>query len=389
MSSPRISLWRTPRARSLLLVGTLAALCGAVALAAHAYTELLWFRELGHEEAFWTTLKWKVLGHGVPGFGTACFLLANFTAVERAMAAHAPARPARRLAYPLVAVAAGVISGQWRAEGGWRLLALWSGRTDFGVADPLFHRDVGFFVFSLPFYEWVSTWLLETVAMAAVATVAAYLVTGGLQVARPHVLVPTVRAHLLTLGALALVVMAWRYRLDQFALALPHEGARLPGAGYTETRVRLPALRILVVVCLAGALMLLYGARRRVVRRPFVALVVLAALALVAPGVVSRLVERFEVDPQVLTRERPYLADSIAATRHAFELDGVDVDNASDAGRLSAGDVARSRRTLDNVPLWDSIVLRPAMDDLQSIGRITAFQASPSTATRSTGPRGS
>ena len=72
------------------------------------------------------------------------------------MAAHAPRRPARLLAYPVVAIAAGVISGEWRADGAWRLLALWAGRSDFGVDDPLFHRDVGFFVFSLPLYERVS-----------------------------------------------------------------------------------------------------------------------------------------------------------------------------------------------------------------------------------------
>ena len=159
--------------------------------------------------------------------------------------------------------------------------------------------------------------------MAAIATVAAYLVAGGLQVARPRVLVPAARAHLLALGALALVVMAWRYRLDQFALALPHEGARLPGAGYTETHVRLPALRILVVGCLAGALVLLSArdgawcgvrwSHSSCSRRSLAG----------SPDAVSRLVERFEVDPQVLTRERPYLTDAIAATRHAFELDAV------------------------------------------------------------------
>ena len=72
-----------------------------------------------------------------------------------------------------------MISGEWRADGAWRLLALWTGRSDFGVDDPLFHRDVGFFVFSLPLYEWGRRWLLATLVMAAVATVAAYVAAGG------------------------------------------------------------------------------------------------------------------------------------------------------------------------------------------------------------------
>jgi uncharacterized membrane protein (UPF0182 family) len=371
VSARPVSLWRTPRSRSLLLVGTLAALGGAVALAAQVYTDALWFREVGQEDVFWESLTWKVLARGVPSFGTACFLLANFVAVERAMAAHAPRRPARVLAYPAAAVAAGVITGQWGAEGLWRLLALWSGRSDFGVDDPLFGRDVGFFVFSLPLYEWVSRWLLGMLVMGAVATVAAYVAAGGLRIARPRVLVPGARAHLLVLGALALVVVAWRYRLDQYALALPHDGAS--GAGYTEAHVRLPALRILHWVSLAGAALLLYAAVRRVRRRPLAILVAIAALALASPGVVSRLVERVEVAPQALTRERPYVDHSIAATRRAFALDRVRVRDVSGSGRLSRADINAHRSTLENVPLWDRRVLRPAMDDLQSIGRYYSF----------------
>lgn len=371
MSSRRTSFWRTPRSRSLLLLGVLGALAGALALGAHAYTDLLWFRELGQEDVFWATLKWKVLGHGVPAFGTACFLLANLVAVERVMVAHAPLRPVRLLLYPVVAVAGGVISGQWRADGAWRLLALWAGRSDFGVDDPLFGRDVGFFVFSLPLYEWASRWLLDTLAMAGIATVAAYLAAGGVRTARPYVAVSAARAHLLVLGAIALVAVAWRYRLDEFALALPQDGS--PGAGYTKVHVRLPALRVLVGVSLAGALLLLYSAVRRVPRPPLAVLAALAALALAAPGVVSRVVERVEVDPQVLTRERPYLAEAIAGTRRAYALDRVNVRSATGSGRLSRSELEAHRDTLENVSLWDPGVLRPAMDDLQSIGRYYSF----------------
>ncbi len=362
---PRVSLWRTPRSRSLLLVGALAALTVAIALAARVFTEALWFKEVGREDVFWQALKWKLLARGLPGFGTACFLLANFVAVERAMAAHAPRRPARLLAYPVVAVAAGVISGEWRADGAWRLLALWAGRSDFGVDDPLFGRDAGFFVFSLPLYEWVSRWMLETLVLAGVATVAAYAAAGGLRSARARV-----RVHLLVLGALALVVVAWRYRLDAYALAVPHGDAA--GAGYTEAHVRLTALRILTGVSLAGAALLLYTAVRRAPRRPLVAVAAVAALALTLPGVVSRVVEHVGVAPQALARERPYVEHAIAGTRRAFALDRVDVREVT-GGELSHADIDAHRSTLENVPLWDQRVLRPAMDDQQSIGRYYSF----------------
>jgi uncharacterized membrane protein (UPF0182 family) len=371
-----ISLWRTPRSRSLLLLGLLAILGGIVSLVAHEYTDLLWYRELGQEDVFWTTLKWKLLGRGVPGFGTACFLLVNFAVVERAMAPHAPLRPYRRLAYPAAAVVAGVISAQWRADGAWRLLALWAGRNDFGVQDPLFHRDVGYFVFSLPLYQQVASWLLDTLAMAAVATVAAYLVAGGLRTARPYIVVRAARAHLLMLAALGLVVVAWRYRLEQLTLALPHEGSVVPGASYTDVHVRLPARRVLVVLSLAGAVLCLCAARRRVPRAPAMVVAGLAGLAVVGQGALPAAIERYDVQPQQLSRERPYLADAIASTRRAFALDDVSERALPASGRLSARGIARNRRTLDNVPLWDSTVLRPAMNELQSIGRYYSFPSS-------------
>jgi hypothetical protein len=133
--------------------------------------------------------------------------------------------------------------------------------------------------------------------------VLAYFAAGGLRLAR---------AHLLTLAALALLVLAWRCRLNQFALVLPHHGSSVPGASYT-------------------------------------------------------------VAPQELTREKPYLADAIASTRRAFALDAVRVRRLPSSGRTSGEDLAASRTTIANVPLWDDDVLRPALDELQSIGRYYSF----------------
>jgi uncharacterized membrane protein (UPF0182 family) len=105
----------------------------------------------------WTTLGWKLLAHGLPGFGTAAFVLVNLAAAERRLASEGAWR---RVAYTLAAGAAGVIAGEWRSDDPWRLLALRSARGDFGERDPLFHRDVGFYVFSLPLYQPVSRWAL-------------------------------------------------------------------------------------------------------------------------------------------------------------------------------------------------------------------------------------
>ena len=374
-ATQQVSLWRTPRTRALLLVATIGAVVALIHYASRVYIDVLWYREVGQERVFWTTMTYRLLGPAVVGLGTTCALLLNFALVERlTRGAPPPDRQAialvwrhRKLIYPVVAIACGIFTMDQHGEA-WRQLLLWANRSEFGVQDPLFHRDVGFFVFSLPLYRQVTHWLLETLLLAGFTSMGAYALAG----------LRAARAHLLSLTALLLLVTAWRLRLDQYALALPHGDSVVAGAGYTDVHVRLPALRILMYLSLAGAALVAYGAVRRVRLVPLAALGVVALVTIGAANALPSLIERFDVAPQALSRERPYLADAIASTRRAFALDRISVHSPSGNSRVTAAGVAANRLTVENVPLWDSSVLRPAMNELQSIGGYYSF---PSTTT--------
>ena len=381
-SPRRISVWRMARARSLLALGFVGVIGGMAWFVARVYTDLLWFQEVGQEALFWTTLKWQLLAYGVVGLGTTCFLLLNFAIAERLMEREGVARfrspaaaiwPYRKLIYPLAAIAGGLLSIELLPDGWWQLLTLWVNRGDFGVSDPLFNRDIGFFVFSLPLYQEVANWLLATLVMAAAASVGAYVVAGGVQVSSPRLASRAARAHLLALAALLLVVIGWRLRLEQFLLELPGQGAEVPGATYTDVHVGLPTLRLLMALSLVGAGLCLYAAWRRVPLLPVIAVTVLATVAIVGRSGLTSVIEYFEVQPQALSRERPYVKHAIESTRRAFELDRISVRPASGSGELSAAEIDENRLTLENVPLWDSSVLKPAMNELQAIGRYYSF----------------
>jgi len=173
--SARVSLWRTPRTRALLLVGCLSIVAGFVALAARIFTDVLWFREVSHESVYWTTLRWRALAPAVTALGTTCFILASLAIVERRSAAPPIGAsrmvlalwPARRLIHVAFAIAAGAAGAEAQPDGTWKLLALWANRGDFGTSDPLFHRDAGFYVFSLPLYQQIAAWLLRTLLAAS------------------------------------------------------------------------------------------------------------------------------------------------------------------------------------------------------------------------------
>ena len=377
-----ISLWRTPRTRAILLLGTLGGVAALSWLTAQLFTDLLWFRELRHPEVYWTTLEWKLLAQGVVPLGTATVLLASFAVVDLVMAGHPEARVWKRavalwshrwLVYPLIALGGGVVSSLRWPEVGWQHLLLWVHRTDFGVDDPLFHRDVGFFIFSLPLYRQLTTWALDTMVMASLGTLLAYAAAGGLHIARPRTIVRGARPHLLVLGALLLLVLSWRFRLQQFELVVPGEGAALPGASYVDVRVRLPALQLLTGVALLGAVLCVWSTVRSLPKRLVVAMIGVAALSLLAGNRIPPLVQRFHVDPQELARERPYVERSIDATRHAYGLDAVTTVAVDGSVPISAADLASHRLTIENLPLWDSDVVRAAMNELETIGSYYRF----------------
>ncbi|MDA0159905.1 UPF0182 family protein [Solirubrobacter ginsenosidimutans] len=343
------SLWRTPRTRALLLVGTLGLLGAIATLVARVYTDALWFGEVGQPSVYWSALAWRVLPVAFTGLGTACFVLANLArATER--------RP--------LMLAAALAAGLAVHKPHWEQLALWAHRTDFGQRDPVFHRDAGFFVFNLPLYEQTARWLLETVLITAALTGVAHALERHLKRAERH---------LLALAALGLLVSAWRLHLDEFALALPHRGSVVPGAAYTDVHVRRPLLQIGCVLSLAAAGFAAYAAFRRLNPGTLLVPGLIVAVAVAVAGGLPGLVEALAVSPQPLARERPYVEAAIQATRHAYQLDGLKTRTLSGPGRLTEQTIADNAQAIANVPLWDRSVVRAALDETHAQGGYYSF----------------
>jgi uncharacterized membrane protein (UPF0182 family) len=366
--------------RSAVLLALLGTLAAAARLFAHLQTDLLWFHELGQERVFWTSLTARWLVSTAIGLATALLLLANFWVVERTarrvpagMAPPARARQALRAGYLAVSVGAGLIAGSVVGLRHWEQILLWLHKQEFGVADPVFHRDVGFFVFTLPVYELLAGWLLAVGVLALAMAAAGHLANGAIRTQRrPIAATRRAGAHLLVLGALLLIVSAWKHGLSAFALELPREDAGLP-AGYTDLHVQLIWLRVLVIVSVVGAGALLVSAVQRWWMLPAAVVVVMAFAELAGPGPVSGLVQQYVVEPQTLARERPYIARQIRFTQLAYGLDDVEERSLPAAAAISDRELRSHRNVLKNIQLWDPSVLNGEIDEHQSIGSFYSF----------------
>lgn len=350
--------------------------------AARWYTDWLWFGEVGYLRVFWVPLLSRV---GVTvAVGTALWLLLflNLRPVLRAArtgttgivemqdrgGTFRAARPPWAglhgwLGWALagLALVAGIA-----ASDRWVVFQQFLHAAPFGVIDPLFGRDVGFYVFRLPVYRFLANglfgWLVVITAAAAVGYGAAY---GRLVLRGVWLTPPGVRAHLSVLLGAAVLVRGLGFWLDTFELLYSGRGPAF-GASFTDVHAVLPALRVLAVLFAVCGFLLVANARLRTVR-PAVATVGLIVLAwagglVVYPG----LVQALRVRPSELTAETPFITRAIAATRQGFGLEGVR-EREFPGAPLDAAAIARNRTTLENVRLWDYRPLLRTLNQVQTL----------------------
>jgi uncharacterized membrane protein (UPF0182 family) len=252
--------------------------------------------------------------------------------------------------------------------GDWQQLLLYWNQAPFDRVDPLFGFDISFFVFTLPIWELLRGWLLWLL----VATIAAVAVTAGVGWRGSNVR-RAVRIHLAVLGALLLLLVAGHYRIEAFELVYSQRGP-VYGATYTDIHAQLPAYNILALVSLAAAVLLVVVA---FLGRGWRAIgVIIAAWVLVTVGAGSiypGLVQRFQVAPNELSLERPYIEASINSTRSAFNLEKIEKTAFAANRTVSAAGLAAEPESIRNVRLWDYRPLLQTYNQVQALRQFYAF----------------
>jgi uncharacterized protein len=369
-----------------VVAGILVVLVWLAISLARFWLDLLWFREVGKTQVFWGVLGVE-LGLGLlTGLGTTLIVGGNLWVAQRIAVPSRPlvveesgAEHLRRALLPYlrvfrIAVVAvlGLLVGLHGASQ-WRTYMLWRNQIPFGDRDAQFGRDIGFYVFSLPLQRAVFGWLLFTLLATTLLVVAEHWLLGGIQpAARGNRVAPHVHAHLAILLGCIVLLKAWSYRLDQLSLVFSPRGV-VTGASYTDVHAQLPALRLLMLVALVCALLFFLNLRSRDFTLPVAGALLLVLSSVLIGGLVPTFVQRFQVTPQELQREEPYIQRNIDATRKAFNLEGVRTNDFPAAEDLTPAAVRANTATVDNIRLWEADVLKTAIQNLQAIGQYYEF----------------
>ena len=253
------------------------------------------------------------------------------------------------------------------ASNEWLVWLQYQNAVPFGQADPLFSRDVGFYVFALPFLDLARYLSMAVVVLSLIGSAGAYVVSGGLALdpARGPIIGDAARRHLGLLVAILFVLVAWGDYLNIPRL-LTTPGGVVHGASYVDAVLRVPVFWGLIGVALvAAALSAVTAFTDR--NTPIIAGVGLYAVATIAGNLGSVGLQRLVVTPDEQQREAPYITHAIAATRQAFDLEVVDERELSGDGVLTLDDIENNFETINNVRLWDHEPLLDTFGQIQEI----------------------
>ena len=377
------------RFRTVMAVVSVVGIFGLMALRGIAgfYTDFLWFDQLGHDDVFTSVLGAQVVL--VVLFTALFFVLVygNLTVAERMAPAVRPPGPEEDLvsqwhlligsrAGKLRLVASFVLALMAGAGVGnrWQEWLLFTNGGDFGLVDAQFGRDIGFFIFQLPFLSFVVGWLFSSLFVILLVVSVAHYLNGGIRFQTFGERVqPKVKMHLSALLALLALVKAAGYWLARFELTTSTRGA-VDGASYTDVKAQLPAMNLLILISLFAVLLLAVNVRRRGWVLPTLAVGLWALVALVMGSIYPAVIQNLRVEPAESEKESVYIARNIAATRTAFGLDGLvelqieDFDN-----EITAVDLLQNPTTVRNIRVMDPVVVQGTFDRLEGEGEFYRF----------------
>ena len=237
----------------------------------------------------------------------------------------------------------------------------------YGAEDPLYHKDIGFYLFSLPAYIAIKNWMLFTIVLSGLFAAAVYWARGDIEYDTHYRSIsPTVIAHGSALAGLLFAVKAWSYGLDRYLLLYGDNGV-VVGASYTDVHLGLPALWLMIGLSIIAAFTAWANVRTRTWRLLAAAFILVGAGSVVLSSLVPSLFRHFFVRPTELQLEKPYIERNIALTRHAYNLDQIEAKPFAAEQKLTFKTLEANKATIDNIRLWDWLPLSDTYAQLQEI----------------------
>jgi uncharacterized membrane protein (UPF0182 family) len=355
------------------------------------YPDWLWFENLNFSPVFWTMLLSKF------GFGFVVWLpLMVIITINLYVARRLhpddgrgmdlgdagaqigiSGRALNTLLLAFVLILSFVIASKGSQH--WDMVLRYLYQKPFGTTDPVFNRDIGFYVFSLPLYMLVRNGLMVFLVLAGLITIAWYLKGGAVQIVGEFVqaegappslpkitMSQKAKKHLIFILGTIVLLVAWGYHLKVYGLLYSTQGPAF-GASYTDVHIKVLAYRVLIIVSIGFALVLFLNAFRFKTKLIWLSGGIWIGAVLVLATLLPMLVQKFVVKPNELAKESPYISYNIDYTRKAYNLNRIKEVDFEVSDKLSAEDIKRHDVTIQNIRIWDERPLLRTYRQIQTI----------------------
>lgn len=368
----------------LRIVFILALLLGVLKAGSGFYEDWLWFTDLGYANLFWTPLISKLVIQIING--TILFIVLSVTLLSsrHAIATFYNEKVRKRirlvedmetqslylnhkqvtaLLLILSAIVSFIISFIVGFTGWLDVLSFFNS-SSFNIADPAFNQDLSFYVFKLPFLATIFNAFYPPLVLLTIATGFFYFITRVFKInsfqlwKKDSVTInPTARKHLAILLTVIFALKAFGYYINIFSLVYSQEG-HVVGAGYTDIHATLPALKILIVICLLCAVISVLAILFKDTRLLSIPVPTVILLSIILYGIIPSAFQSFIVVPNELEKESPYIAKEIQMTRYAYNLDKIEERDYAGNSVVTSDSLGKEAETLANIRINDT---RPMM----------------------------
>mgnify|MGYP001192202718 CR=1 FL=1 len=324
------------------------------------YTDLLWFEGVGFRSVFVKILVTRIalflVGFAIVGvpLGLSVYFANRASQgpedVQMSEAARGFITQLIRWGMIVAIVVLSAILGTIVASK-WELFLRFADAASFGVMDPVYGKDLSFYVFSLPLYGFFQGWLLSVAIVILIATVVTYFINFSLR-GIGFLITPGLRVQVSIIVGVIMFLVGFGHWLDRWGLLLSDQGVVF-GATYTDIYSRKPALLILTFVAGASGVLVLVNAYMKGIRLAIGGLVLWVALSIVLGTLWPNAMERFTVTPNQFFKENRYIANNIELTRLGFGLNEIVSEPYSIEPTVTSEMVRDNLQTVNNIRLWD------------------------------------
>jgi uncharacterized membrane protein (UPF0182 family) len=377
---------RTPL---IITAGILVALSAILVYFSGFYVDWLWFKSVDFTSVWTKVLTTKIELFLIVGIITSLIISTNIFIAYKRRPLYVPTsieinglerlraqvEPIRMWVFLAITLGLTYFAGS-SGMAFWNEWLLFKNSTDFGIKDPQFNLDISFFAFKLPMLQAIIGWGISILILSTLASVFVHYMYGGIRTnVQSDRTTVAARVQISILLGLVVLLKAVAYWFDRFGLALK-ESKLITGLTYTDVNAVLPAKAILAAIAVVCSLLFFANIVRRSWLLPAAGTALLVISSVLIAGVYPGVIQQFQVKPSESSKEAPFIQRNIDATRAAYDLNGVEIQDYNATLSTSAGQLAKDAATIANIRLMDPNVLSATFRQLQQIKPYYAFPQS-------------